>query len=215
MSNNNMRTFVGLPIPDPLLSKLSSMSSSLASIDTNRMSWVTEQNYHVTLLFLNEQSPQWLDDFAQALDEQLHFEPIEITVSHILPFPESSPKLLAAIVDSNEGLLSLHNDIKRIAASLGYQAEKRRFMPHITLARKFPRFGRHSIPVAIDKISAEATELVVYESQLHQDGAQYFPLYGYEALSYNDFANGDFENSEFGDDVGLNEKINEQDNKAV
>ena len=185
MSNNNMRTFVGLPIPEPLLSNLSSMASSLSALDTNRMSWTIERNYHITLLFLNEQSPEWLDDFAQALDEQLYFEPLELSVSRILPFPESSPKLLAAMVDDNDSLLTLHNDIKRIAAKLGYQAEKRRFMPHITLARKFPRHGHQSIPPAIDKISAEATELIVYESQLHQDGAQYFPLYGYEALVYD------------------------------
>ena len=182
-----MRAFVGLPIPDPLLSNLSAMASSLAALDTNRMSWVVEQNYHLTLLFLDEQSPQWLDDFAQALDEQLYFEPQELAVSRILPFPESSPKHLAAMVDHNGSLLALHNDIKRIAASLGFQAEKRKFMPHITLARKFPRNGHQSIPPAIDKIVVEANELVVYESQLHQDGARYFPLYGYEALTYDDY----------------------------
>lgn len=210
MSNNNMRTFVGLPIPDPLLSSLSSMASSLAAIDTNRMSWVTEQNYHLTLLFLNEQSPRWLENFAQALDEQLYFEPIELTVTHILPFPESSPKLLAAIVDGNDALLSLQNDIKRIAANLGYQAERKRFMPHITLARKFPRSGHQSIPPAIDKISAEANELVVYESQLHQDGAQYFPLYGYEALNYDEFSE-----TEQGEDLSLVKSFNDSEAEAI
>jgi len=188
MSNNNIRSFVGLPIPDPLLSNLSSMASTLSSLDSNRMSWVIEQNYHLTLLFLGDQSPQWLDDFAQALDEQLYFEPQMLSVSKILPFPEGSPKLLAAIVDSNDSLLALHNDLKNIASKLGYQAEKRRFMPHITLARKFPRNGQLSIPPAIEKISAEGTELIVYESQLHQAGAQYFPLYGYEALDYMEYS---------------------------
>ncbi|MGH1428098.1 MAG: RNA 2',3'-cyclic phosphodiesterase [Arenicella sp.] len=187
MSNNNIRTFVGLPIPEPLLNHLSIMASSLAALDANRMSWVIEKNYHLTLLFLGEQSPQWLDDFAQALDEELYFEPQELSVSRILPFPESSPRLLAAIVDDTDSLVALHHDIKRIAASLGHQAEKHRFMPHITLARKFPRHGHQSIPPAVDKISGEARELVVYESQLHQDGARYFPLYGYEAVTYDGY----------------------------
>ena len=187
MSNNNLRAFVGLPIPDPLISHLSGMASSLAALDVNRMSWVVENNYHVTLLFLDEQSPEWLNDFAQALDEQLYFEPQTLSVSRILPFPESSPKHLAAMLDHSESLLTLHNDIKRIAANLGYQADKRRFMPHITLARKFPRNGQLIIPPAIDRITAEATELMVYESQLHQNGAQYFPLYGYAALTYDEY----------------------------
>lgn len=187
MSNNNLRTFVGLPVPDPLLSHLSGMASSLSALDTQRMSWVTENKYHVTLLFLGEQSPEWLDNFAQALDEQLYFEPQTLSVSRISPFPESSPKLLAAMIDQNDALLTLHNDIKRIAASLGFQAEKRRFVPHVTLARKFPRHGHLSVPPAVEKISTDANELVVYESQLHPDGARYFPLYGYEAVTYADY----------------------------
>lgn len=187
MSHNNLRTFVGLPIPDPLLSYLSSVSSSLSALDTQRLAWVPENKYHVTLLFLGYQSPEWLDDFAQALDEQLYFEPLQLTVSQILPFPESSPKLLAALLEQNEALLTLHNDIKRIASGLGFQPEKRRFAPHITLARKFPRHGYLNIPSAIEKTAAEASELVVYESQLRPDGAQYFPLYGYAALTYDDY----------------------------
>ena len=187
MSNNNLRTFVGLPVPELLLSYLSGVSSSLSALDTQRLAWVPENKYHVTLLFLGDQSPDWLDEFAQALDEQLYFEPQQLTVSQVLPFPESSPKLLAAMLEQNEALLTLHNDIKRIASSLGFQPEKRRFAPHITLARKFPRHGHLSIPLAIEKISVEASELVVYESQLHPGGAQYFPLYGYAALTYEDY----------------------------
>ena len=187
MSHNNLRTFVGLPVSEPLLSYLSGVSASLSALDTQRLAWVPDNKYHVTLLFLGYQSPEWLDDFAQVLDEQLYFEPQQLTASQVLPFPESSPKLLAAMLEQNEGLLSLHNDIKRIAVSLGFQPEKRRFIPHITLARKFPRHGYLSIPPAIEKTSAEASELVVYESQLHPDGAQYFPLYGYAALTYEEY----------------------------
>jgi len=199
MSNNNIRSFVGLPIPEPLLSQLSAVASTLSSLDNQRLSWVVEQNYHVTLVFLGEQSPQWLDDFAQALDEELYFEPQMLSISRILPFPESSPKLLAAMVDKNDSLKMLQSDVKQIASKLGFQAEKRKFVPHITLARKFPRHGHMSIPPAIEKIEAEANELIVYESQLHQHGAQYFPLYGYEALDYLNQA--DIENYEYSADA--------------
>lgn len=169
------------------MSYLSSVSASLSALDTQNLAWIAESKYHVTLLFLADQSPEWLDDFAQALDEQLYFEPQQLTVSRISPFPENSPKLLAAMVEKNDALLALYNDVKRIANSLGFQTEKRRFVPHITLARKFPRHGQLSLPPAIEKTVVEATELVVYESQLHPNGAQYFPLYGYAALTYDDY----------------------------
>lgn len=183
MSNTNLRSFISLAIPEPMLGSLSSIAASLSALDTERMSWVNEQNYHLTLLFLNNQSPQWLDEYAQALHEELSFEEQYLSVSHILPFPEGSPKLLAAIINDSENLRSLYNDVKRIAVNLGFKPEKNRFIPHITLARKFPRQARQIIPPAVDKIEAYATELIIYESRLHQDGAQYFPLYSLEALN--------------------------------
>jgi 2'-5' RNA ligase len=173
-----MRSFIGLSIPEPMLGNLSSIAAGLASLDTDRMSWVGEQNYHLTLLFLGDQSPQWLEEYAQALDEELFFEEQYLSVSHILPFPEGSPKLLAAMVNDTGALKELYQNVKKIAVKLGFKPEKKRFMPHITLARKFPRQGRQIIPPALDKIEAYATELIIYESQLHQDGARYFPLYG-------------------------------------
>lgn len=179
MTNSNLRAFVGLPVVDPMLKELDSLASQLAGLDGNRMSWVPRENYHITLLFLDEQSPQWLEEFAEAIDEEISFEPLEISLSRITPFPEGSPKLLVAMVDKNEQLLDLHHDLKRLARQLGFQPEKRRFKPHITLARKFPRFGQHLMPPAVNKVSMYASEMVIYESQLRQSGARYYPLYGF------------------------------------
>jgi 2'-5' RNA ligase len=201
MSNNSLRAFVGLPIFEPLQSELESVSAHLASMDTNKMSWVPHDNYHITMLFLEEQSPEWLEEFALAIDEQLVFEPIKISTTHLMPFPEASPKLLAAMIENSSELEQLHQDLKRIAKSLGFLAEKRRFKPHITLARKFPKSGKHLFLPTLKKVSMEASELVIYESQLHQTGARYFPLYGFgpevfDAIEPIDAVAGDY--SDFG-----------------
>jgi len=162
MSNNRLRSFVGLPIVNPVLGYLDSLASQLAAIDGNKMSWVPRENYHVTLLFLGEQTQQWLDDFANAVEEEIEFDSVEVNVSSVMPFPERSPKLFAAIIDESEALLDLHNDLKRIAKKLGYQPEKRRFKPHITLARNFMRSGKHLIPPRIDKMDILLSEFIIY-----------------------------------------------------
>jgi len=179
MSNTNLRSFVGLPISEPLSSELESLAAELSALDVNRMTWVPSDNYHITLLFLDTQSPQWLEQFALEIDQQLELEPIEITLSHLMPFPESSPKLLAAMIEENAQLTKLHQDLKRIALNLGVQVERRRFKPHITLARKFPKTGQHLMLPTLEKTTMVASEMFIYESRLRQTGAEYYPLYGF------------------------------------
>ena len=181
MSNNKLRSFVGMPVPEPMLQQLSSIAAGMAALDSARMSWVSEENYHLTLLFLGEQSPTWLDEFAQALFDELSLDEQYLSVSRIMPFPENSPRLVAAMIEETDSLKQLHHDVKKIAKGLGFKPEKRRFTPHITLARKYPKQVGQIIPTVFDKVDAYAHELIIYESQLRQDGAQYFPLYGFEA----------------------------------
>lgn len=152
----------------------------MSAVDRGRMRWVPEDNYHLTLLFVGEVSEPVLDELAEAINDRVDLIAPELSIAQVSPFPESSPKLLAALVEETAELSRLHKQIKSAAASVGLQPEKRRFRPHVTLARQYPRRGQQLIPAAVDKLQDVAEQLIIYQSHLLPDGTEYQPLYEYD-----------------------------------
>jgi len=134
MSSSTIRAFIGLRIPENLSAQMNDVSATLASQDRGQMSWVAEDNYHVTLLFLGDQTERWLEDLAELIADEVDL---------------SAQKI-------------------------------RRFRPHITLARKFPRSGQLMIPSVANVVGDIATELVIYESKLSASGAEYYPIFEFD-----------------------------------
>ena len=180
MSSSTIRSFIGLRIPESLSAQMNDVSATLASQDRGQMSWVAEDNYHVTLLFLGDQTERWLEDLAERIDAEVDLSAQKITVSNITPFPESSPKLLAAMLEPTDALSRMHRQIKQSAKTMGLVIERRRFRPHITLARKFPCSGQLMIPSVKNVVEDTAKELVIYESKLSASGAEYYPIFAFD-----------------------------------
>lgn len=109
-----------------------------------------------------------------------------ISVSRLSPFPESRPKLIAALIKRNADLDRLHTEVTSAVLASNIKIEKRRFLPHITLGRfrRSYNYFAGSIPASIDA-AGDAVELSIFESHLMPGGAEYesifrFPLNEYE-----------------------------------
>ena len=66
---------------------------------SNVIRWVDQENYHITLAFLGDQEQPSLENLAEQLDYSLQQSQSQISLSHAQPFPESRPKLVAAMVE--------------------------------------------------------------------------------------------------------------------
>lgn len=145
---------------------------------SNAVRWVDQANYHITLAFLGEQQEHDLEQLADQLDRQLHSSELAIEVSHLSPFPESRPKLIAAMLKRGEQLDTLHAQVMSALIVSNIRIEKRRFLPHISLGRY--RHSRNhfagSIPTRINA-SGEAVEMSIFESHLAPSGAEYEPIF--------------------------------------
>jgi len=177
-----VRAFVGLSIPFYLSTQLNAVAADIAQHDRGQMNWVAEDNYHSTLLFLGEHSMRRLEDLAEEIDSSVDLFSPELYATEISPFPQGSPKLLAALLEPNDQLLKLHKQIKSAADKLGFPLEKKRFRPHVTLARKFPRSGQLHIPSLGTEMRDNSNQLIIYESQLSQSGANYYPIFEFDLL---------------------------------
>lgn len=125
-----MRLFVALDLPSSLRTRLSWMSGGLQGAR-----WVPPENYHVTLRFIGE-VPAWRAEEIDLALAGLRATGFELQLSGVGTF-EKGGKVMAlwAGVDRNPALEHLQSKVETALQRAGLDSERRRFNPHITLAR--------------------------------------------------------------------------------
>ena len=188
-----VRSFVAMAIPRNMANALGDAAAKMAYQDkSNAVRWVDQANYHITLAFLGEQEEQVLERLAEHLDDNLAQFPIPIEVSHFSPFPESRPKLIAAMISNTPEVKEVQQQVANSVLASGLTLERRRFVPHLTLGRL--RHSRNqfagTIPTSIE-LAGEVDEVVLYESILTPQGAEYEPIFRFPL----EFADYEFDDS--------------------
>lgn len=175
-----IRTFLALALPDPLLDLLS-LAQHRLEIDQP----VPRENLHVTVLFLGEQPVPVLEDLHAALETRT-LPAADIRLTGLGVFGGDRPRSLHATLAADPGLAALHTRVLAAARDAGITAERRRFVPHVTLARFRPgetsaamlarSLARHG-PLVSD--AHRVTEITLMRSHLGRAGASYDALASY------------------------------------
>lgn len=174
-----MRAFVALDLPEAIRGPLTRLQAGLS---VGRL--VDEDNLHLTLAFLGEINPQQAQDLAVRLAD-LPDAPIDLTLTGIDIMGGRKPNLLFMDAAPTQALVNLQDRVRRIAMDAGIEMERRRFRPHVTLAR----FGKVMTPkderglAAFLSLNAPyslptevADTVTLYRSHLTGEGADYEPL---------------------------------------
>ena len=176
-SNNSLiRTFVAVPISEPNAKELESFVNSLKKLAHIR--WVTIKQFHITLRFIGEQTPEIIDQVRTALQD-VHFDPFEIELSYAGGFPNlNSPKSIW--LSGNQGKQELIDLAKKVNKAIddatGLEAETRAFKPHLTLARSDGRPLPQELMAALKnapKLIWACTSFDLMRSKLTPQGAVY------------------------------------------
>jgi RNA 2',3'-cyclic 3'-phosphodiesterase len=133
-----MRLFVALDLPWWLRERLSMLTG--AGIPGAR--WVPPENFHLTLRFIGETPAHRAEDIDLAL-AALRGRGFTLTFAGLGVFTKSSPKggrstTLWVGVERNPQLDHLQGKIETALQRAGLEPERRRFTPHVTLARLDP-----------------------------------------------------------------------------
>ncbi len=144
---------------------------------------VPEENLHLTLAFLGDISEGQARDIAEALDA-LKAAPVSLVLAGLDVIGGKAPSALV-VRARGEGLEALQGKVARLVRDVGVGLSRRRFRPHVTLAR----FGRStgaverrrlgeflSLNGAFAAPKETATGVTLYRSHLRHDGAIYQPL---------------------------------------
>jgi 2'-5' RNA ligase len=173
------RLFVALPLPDPVRRHLALMSAGLPGAR-----WVSVDNLHLTLRFIGEVDGGDAEDIHHAL-ARIRAEPFDLSLDGIGCF-ESGGKVhtLWAGVAKQEHLHRLHEKIDVALIRSGLPADKRKFKPHVTLARfrngdpaRIGTFIARNNPFHVGPFRVE--HFALFRSHLGGEGAHYEVLADY------------------------------------
>ena len=125
-----MRLFVGLDMPELLRDRLTALCGSLAGAR-----WTPPENFHLTLRFIGETRPDVAEEVDHAL-AAIRAPAFSLTLSGTGTFNRGGrPSALWAGLERNEPLEHLRNKIETALQRIGLPPDRKRFQPHITLAR--------------------------------------------------------------------------------
>jgi RNA 2',3'-cyclic 3'-phosphodiesterase len=126
-----MRLFVALDLPWALRQRL----TSLAGQGIPGAKWVTPENYHLTLRFIGE-APRHLAEEIDLALTGLRARDFALTLSGVGTFAKAGrPVSLWVGVERNPQLDHLRGKIETALQRVGLEPERRKFSPHVTLAR--------------------------------------------------------------------------------
>ncbi|AXS42084.1 RNA 2',3'-cyclic phosphodiesterase [Breoghania sp. L-A4] len=123
------RLFTGLEMPAETAMMLSSLRGGLRNAR-----WIDPENYHITLRFIGDIDDRTADEVAFALG-RINRTPFEIRLGGLAAFGNKKPHSIYAAVAPNPQLAELQAEQERIIQRLGLPAERRKFIPHVTICR--------------------------------------------------------------------------------
>lgn len=125
-----MRLFVAIDLPDPLRRRLALMAGGLPGAR-----WVPQENYHLTLRFIGE-TPSWQAEEIDHALAALRAPGFALTLAGIGLFAKGGRgNSLWAGVERTPALDHLRAKVETALQRIGLEPERRRFAPHVTLAR--------------------------------------------------------------------------------
>lgn len=173
----DIRAFIAVEIPDDVKDEVGRLISHL-SHQNLPVRWVSRDNLHLTLVFLGENPPEFIEEaksqLALAVAEIRAF-PMSLKGLGVFPNERSPRVIWLGIEQGRDELARLAQQTLKGLVTIGFIPEKRPFSAHLTIGRV-----RAPMPDArpiIDRPHASRAfpvkELVLFQSHLKPTGPVY------------------------------------------
>ena len=124
------RLFVALPVPEEVADDLVALQSGVPDAR-----WQPAENFHVTLCFAGEVQGGMMRDLEEELSD-IAGSRFSVDIAGVEQFSSGEqPKALVALVEKSDRLDWLQQKVSTVARNCGIEVERRKFRPHVTLAR--------------------------------------------------------------------------------
>jgi 2'-5' RNA ligase len=168
-----MRLFVALDLPWPLRENLARLGFGMPGVR-----WVPPENMHLTLRFIGE-VPNWRAEEIDLALNAIKGRVFPLVLTGVGVFEKGGRvTALWAGIERSPQLEHLQTKIETALQRAGLEAERRRFTPHVTLARldqpaseKITRFMQGNNLFRAEAFPVE--HFTLFSSQLGKEGSVY------------------------------------------
>jgi len=168
-----IRLFIAIDLPEAVRLEVEGMGRSIANASP-----VSAEQLHLTLKFIGEVEGSRLLDIRDALTE-VFIPKFSIALKGVGTFPPRGiPRILWVGVENGEHILPLRNSIEKTLAVINIPRDKKKYIPHLTIARlkncpirQLQQFLAGNAFFQTAEFPVESFHL--YSSRLTQKGAQH------------------------------------------
>jgi len=178
-----IRTFIALELPEQELKKIIEIRNNYIN-DYDKIKWEPINKLHLTLKFLGDTDEKIIPEINSELEKILKkYEVFELAFDKFGLFTkDKKPRILWVGLKDNIKLNSLAQEIDNVISQFGFEKEKRKFTPHITLLRikdkdeNFYKDFYKLTQVEIPEINFKANKITFFKSTLLKTGSVYEPI---------------------------------------
>lgn len=129
-----MRLFIAVNFDDITKQQLTEVQCRLRKYSLCG-SFTAQENLHLTLVFLGETAQIHIPAIIEAINF-VKFDPFCLCIKGIGRFRNCGDDTLWIGIEANRSLTMIHDELVDRLKFAGFEIEKRKFTPHITLARR-------------------------------------------------------------------------------
>lgn len=187
MMQSQIRTFVAIKI-HPNEKLLQQIRAFKHVFDGERINWVAEDQFHLTLRFIGnttrKQLYELVDRFENLVDVCKCFEVRIIGAGYFKS--KGQPRVLFVKIADSEALHKLAASIESNVTAVGFQQELKAFRPHLTLGRIKHLKNKNRFISHLDDLEeteyqkVNVTSFILYQSILRAEGPIYKTIKKFE-----------------------------------
>ncbi len=186
-----LRCFVAIDIPEDVTAEIAGLQRSLKQYGA-RISWARPEGIHLTLKFLGDVESGLIPDVISALNAAVSSsKTFTVSAEGVGCFPNSRrPRVMWIGLDGGDSLRAVQGAVDSAMKPLGFDREKRKFNPHLTLGRVKSPQGIEDVvhrmeELGFPKREFPASEIRLMQSDLQPAGAVYTVIHAISLLPAN------------------------------
>ncbi len=179
------RLFIALELTEEQKREVGALQEKLQTY-MEGVRWVKPQGLHLTLKFLGETDEARLDHIKQAMDESaasIKQFAVVYGQSGVFPSPRKARIIWVGLREGYEAVCDVATGMEKALARCGFEPEKRKFTPHLTIGRARNPLPENIARLYMDREKSFTTAACVirgatlFESKLSPQGATYLVRY--------------------------------------